>query len=468
MIPIIPAQDLEAYPSFATTWAHVTAELLETDGSSRRANEGRARARSWEGSVRGWHDFVPGREGGDGDGHRDRDRDRDGRREYGQQEEQAGEGDGSGETPSHAVHGGEENSSSPAGLEELFRAERVRRMKDGILREILSEVPYLDEDEGVVEGSRSSERSSRITVSIPLGTRLEEHQGIRNTDAGDEAVEHPSVAPYGQSKGGLPPRLPPRLRDLVLIISASVDGAGLDGQSGAAGQEEDLLSEDINLFRANILHIAEVVSLRVIAVESSLTAFADLALEREVDSRMGLSSLSSSLQVQVEKLNALRTNALPSSLARLASTLHSLRTLQRTLLHLQLTFLEKSKHGVLSRYNAARIVFLSTVAQTMALKTQVLVLEARREVVTSPETKQKMDLARARYQQMETEEREMDERIKTLEEVVGEYEGLDTGGRGAAGGEIMAKLGRRYGEIEAELETVKRDIEMLERGKGLK
>jgi hypothetical protein len=247
-----------------------------------------------------------------------------------------------------------------------------------------------------------------------------------------------------------------------LIISAYLDHTTPDSSVGV--REEDLLAEDIDLFRANILHIAHAVSSRITTLESSLSALSDIALQSDVDSsRESSSSLSSSLQVQIEKLNTLRTTALPSSLARLASTLHSLLSLQRTLLHLQITHLESSKHGVLSRYNGARVAFLSTVAQTMALKTQVLVLEARRDVDMAPETEEKRRLARTRFQQMEDEEREMDERLRVLEGVVGEYEGLDPGGKGAAGVEVMTKLGRRYVEIEAEMETVKSDIEMLER-----
>ncbi|EXJ54680.1 hypothetical protein A1O7_10021 [Cladophialophora yegresii CBS 114405] len=501
MIPIIRVQDLEAYPSFASTWAYITSSLLEADGSGKAANETRARARgrgrSWEGigrgRGRGWYGSGPAPAPGEGGGARQGEQDR--RRGDGQHEEtREGESDGSGSESgdggeegrratdaqeedrdgesddtrgphSHAVRDGEENWSLPsssAGLEELLLAVRARRMRDGILREILSEVAYLDEDEGVEEGSRS-EKSSRIPVPAPVGTRLEYDQDNTNTDAGDESVKAASSATHGQGKGGLSVRLPTRLRDLALIISAYLDAAaGLDGRS-ESGEDEDLLSEDIDLFRASISNIAEVVSLRAIASESSLSALSQLASERDVDSHLGLSSLFSSLRVQVEKLNALRTNALPSSLARLASTLHSLLTLQRTLLHLQLRYLETSKHGVLSRYNGARVAFLSTVAQTMALKTQVLVLEAWMKLDMSPETEEKRALARARSQQMEKEEREINERIKTLEGVVGEYEALDPGGRGAAGGEIMAKLGRRYGEIEAEMETVKRDIDMLER-----
>jgi hypothetical protein len=328
-------------------------------------------------------------------------------------------------------------------------------MKDGILREILSEVAYLG-DEGAETGR--VEMSSRIPIPIPItgGTTAQDRDINITNDEGDELLRIPSSA-VDRDKG-----LPLRLRDLVLIISAYLDHTTPDSSVGV--REEDPLAEDIDLFRANILHIARAVSSRVTTLESSLCALSDLALQSDVDSRReSSSSLSSSLQVQVEKLNTVRTAALPSSLARLASTLHSLLSLQRTLLHLQITHLESSKHGVLSRYNGARVAFLSTVAQTMALKTQVLVLEARREVDMAPETEEKKRLARTRFQQMEDEEREMDGRLRVLEGVVGEYEELDPGGKGAAGVEVMTKLGRRYAEIEAEMETVKSDIEMLER-----
>ncbi|KIW62344.1 hypothetical protein PV04_10525 [Phialophora macrospora] len=447
MIPVIPAQDLEAYPSFAAAWAHITGQLLEADGSSRRANE--ARARNWGLKVR------RARVGGGGG--RGSELGTKPRLEEENDDDDEGEGDDDdGEAASQTVRDGEEKRSS-SGLEEVLRAVRVRGMKDGILREILSEVAYL-EDEGAEPGR--IEQSSRIPIPVltHVATTGQDrgNNTVTNKDAGDEALRDPTSATNRDI------RLLPRLRDLVLIISAYLDATTTPVDLVGARQEE-LLAEDIELFRANILHIAAVVSSRVTALESSLSALADLAPGCDVASRRVPSSLSSSLQVQVEKLNTLRTTALPSSLTRLASTLHSLLSLQRTLLHLQITHLESSKHGVLSRYDGARVAFLSTVAQTMALKTQVLVLGVRREVDMTPETEEKRGFARARFQQMEKEERELDERLRVLEGVVDEYERLDPGGKGAAGIEVMTKLGRRYGEIEAEMETVKRDIEMLER-----
>ncbi|KIW22438.1 uncharacterized protein PV07_12323 [Cladophialophora immunda] len=287
--------------------------------------------------------------------------------------------------------------------------------------------------------------------------------------------------------------LPQSVGELVRVVSAylhvSLEGSGdlfpssnesdtrqlaftqENGGTEEDEKEEGLLYEDILRFKANIAPIANAVSSRLVELESSLCVLSNIALDHSDDNedeeygraegmqgRMRPSqSLHESIQAQLSHLSDLRDTLLPSSLTTLNTTLQHLLTLQRHLLQLQIQHLETSKHGVLSRYTMSKIAFLDTVAQAMALKVQVLVLEARREFQFSPEVERKKEVIREKMAEVEKEEDELDERIRLLDGVLAEYEAVDPGTG------IMGKLGVRYKEIEEEMEGVKRDIEKLQR-----
>ena len=260
-----------------------------------------------------------------------------------------------------------------------------------------------------------------------------------------------------------------RIRDLILLVSTYLD-VHFNPSLGRALpiEQEELLAEDLGMFKSNISIVAGALSSQLVTLEKSLCKLSNIALHGTGDDASAIttppySSLLTNLQQQSLHLHNLHTKTLPFSLTTLHSTLHTLLILQRQLLHLQLQHLETSHHGVLSRYYTSKLVFLKTVAQTMALKSQVVVLEARQELELSPEAEKRKAIMREQLETTERGEEGLDERIKILEGAVREYETLDAGGRKGEGGDILRKLGQRYGEIEVEMEKVRIDIEMLER-----
>ncbi|KIX96249.1 uncharacterized protein Z520_08027 [Fonsecaea multimorphosa CBS 102226] len=413
MVPLIAAADLDANPAFARLWEFVTRELVAEDASS--LGKERERERNWRwratrktGGRRSRRGKVDGR---------DQERDDD----EGDEEEDEEEDDGDGKGNKK-----EKRQSSDLSLDQHLHALRVARAKRRILCDVLDDAgAYFD-----VSAVSQSQSQDKMT---------------------------PEADP-SQSLG-----------ELVRVIAAylHVNLIGVGSLLGEGGEdEEDLLYEDILRFKANIDPIANAVSSRLVEIESSLCALSNIALEHSdgsederearAQSNMG-HSLSGSIQTQLSRLSDLRDNLLPSSLTTLSTNLQQLLTLQRQLLQLQIQHLETSKHGVLSRYTMSNIAFLDTVAQTMALKAQVLLLEARIEVECSPQAERRREVIREKMVEVEKEDAELDDRISVLEGVLAEYEAADPDGT------VMPRLGRRYKEIEEEMEGVKRDIEMLQR-----
>ncbi len=450
MIPLVAPETLETNPMFAKLWKHVTTQLLDEDGSTRRVNEQRIRAwqrervekqrrRRASESV-----GVPVNEDTDGE-----------------DESWIGE-------KGHDVR---KEKDLPE-FEEVLHAVRVGKMKHEILREVLMEVSYLDDDAKLIGGELERTTQGHSQSRVPVRAKVEaDLKDFTNTEfAGDEDKQHSiSATEKGAQESIQEAKNLGGLRDLILIISAYIDASTAGRLSE---DEEELLAENIRCFKANMPTIAAMVSSRLDHIKISLSNLASLTLEdsHSQDSlQSSTASLSETLHTLQTSLRDLRTTTLPESLTRLATTLQSLLTLQRTLLHLKLAHLETSKHGILSRHHASKIAFLSTVAQTMALKTQVMVLEARREVIMSPAADKRRRAINKKMREMQEQERDMDERIRVLEGVMGEYAALDRGERGSGEGEgfeIMKKLGRRYGEIEEEIGVVRQDIEMLERKRG--
>ncbi|OAP55349.1 hypothetical protein AYL99_10322 [Fonsecaea erecta] len=538
VIPLLAPSELDAHPAFARLWEHVTREVLAQDASSRREERDRerrwwasrrARRAAPRGSRRGEIDgeeelsFVDGRGqwagggggGGGGDG-----------AVWGYQElrrelepDEEGDDDDDDEYEDADVTeddaGKQEERPSPRlslSLDQHLHALRVARTKRRILRDVLDHVAYLDlsvtgqshargqdDDEGHPEASesyhpygaeirsRSQSQNGLLSPASTYTTAPVEMAGGTKTGMSDvtnqgldvqaQVARREGHGTRGKTDNVSRDRLPPSLGELVRVIAAylhgKTDGAG--ALSSAVTQEEEgLLDQDILRFKMNISPIADVVSSRLVELESSLCALSDIAREHgdgngsededetKVPGTMGHTSvtqgLDESVQAQLSRLSELRDTLLPSSLAALSTTLQQLLTLQRQLLQLQIQHLETSKHGVLSRYTLSKIAFLDTVAQAMALKAQVLVLEARKELELSPQAQKRREAMREKMAVVAKEEAQLDDRIRLLEGVLAEY---DEAGEHGAG--IMSKLGRRYKEIEEETEAVRRDIEMLQR-----
>ena len=435
MIPLLPIEDLDANPAFSKIWKYTTTTLLENDGSSRRENE--CRLENWRARsiVRGDAEDGSSTAGvGDGEMH---------------------EGDSFlSDEFSYAKEDGQQNGGKKSSLEEALQEVRVERMKKQILCEVLAEVAYLS-DEEKDNAPTEEQKKSRIPITSKSGTL----QDTTNALAGDEASEEATSTELKMEDARQQTQKLFTLRDLLLIISAYLDASLNDPSTKSILlEEEELLSEDIDRFKANIQTIADSVSSRLIDVESSLCELSNLALAHlnPASQPSPRSCLSESIQSQQIHLFGLRST-LPKSLTAMHTTLQQLLTLTQTLLNHNLRHLEVTKHGILSRHQMSKIAFLDTVAQTMALKTQLLVLEARRDGEMSPEAEQRRPVLRQRMERIELEEREVDERARILEGVLGEYEAVDPGGR------IMRKLGQRYKDIEKEMEGLRSGIGLLQR-----
>ncbi|OAL39266.1 hypothetical protein AYO20_01584 [Fonsecaea nubica] len=415
----------------------------------------------------------------------------------------------------------EKHQQKPLSLDQQLHALRVARVKRRILRDVLDGVACLNLSVGQSHGDaseshlrspgaeppRSHQRGeNRIPVPAATGVTTAPYAGAGGPNAEMADVTNQTSNLQGQTMtanssltrgktDNVVTDIPPDLGELVRVIAAylhlMLDGSGSPFSSSSSDdvhsrqrgvreqqgmrkddkEEEGLLYEDIVRFKMNIGTIADAVSSRLVELESSLCALSDIALENghgEEDEGVGRSksaqgrlrvswNLRESVQTQLSHLSDLRENVLPSSLTTLTATLQQLLTLQRQLLQLQIQHLETSKHGVLSRYTMSKIAFLDTVAQAMALKAQVLVLEARKEFEFSPEAERRKEVIGKKMAEVQKEEDELDNRIGSLESVLAEYEAIDPGAS------IMGRLGKRYKEIEEEMEGVRKDIEMLQR-----
>ncbi|KAH0848881.1 hypothetical protein AYO21_09551 [Fonsecaea monophora] len=421
----------------------------------------------------------------------------------------------------------EKHQQKPLILDQQLHSLRVARVKRRILRDVLDDVACLDPSAGQshseaseshlrspgAEPPRSHQRSeSRIPVSAATGVTTAPYAGAGgpNAEMADvtnqisnlqgQTAEANSSLTSGKTDNVVTERspgksIPPDLGELVRVIAAylhlMLDGSGSPFSSSSSDEvhsrqrglrekqdirkddklEKGLLYDDMLRFKMNIGPIADAVSSRLVELESSLCVLSDIALENEygeededksrarrTQGRLRVSQdLRESVQTQLSHLSDLRENVLPSSLTTLTATLQQLLTLQRQLLQLQVQYLEASKHGVLSRYTMSKIAFLDTVAQAMALKAQVLVLEARKDFEFSPEAERRKEVIRKKMAEVQKEEDELDNRIGSLESVLAEYEAIDPGAS------IMGRLGKRYEEIEEDMEVVRKDIEMLQR-----
>jgi hypothetical protein len=427
MIPPLPADVLGDNPAFAEVWKQVTGKLLDGDGASLRSS--RERLARW--SERELE-----------------------KRRLTAQKGVRGDGDDSllGNTTEHqALHeeardqhvnhnGAEgtedegEETQSPD-FEDEVRKARVQKMKRAVLWAVLDQVPYTSAHQ---QSARSTQGAVQSKVPISM-SRAEANTALR-----------PSLDLEKTE-------IPAHLRETISIISTYLKSSS-SGRFISA-EDEELLAEDIELFTTNIATIAAAVSSQLFDLHSqlmSLTSNMTLLAEESSHSRSSpLGGLLETVQSQLSIVADLRTKRLPNTLATLTATLQNLHGTQRQLLHEQLQYLESSKHGVISRYSASKVEFLATVAQAMALKTRVLVLEKLKETEETTNAQDHRSLIRDRMKSLEQEETQLDQRTKVLREVLEEYE--------AEGSGLLEKLGARYEEIEKEMQTASKDIERLGR-----
>jgi gas vesicle protein len=246
--------------------------------------------------------------------------------------------------------------------------------------------------------------------------------------------------------------------------------------------KRDLLSEDVTVFRENIPAIATQVGRRLVEIERGLGEMSRLAIAMTVTTRdtngdrqdhhhtqtsidappppPPTTTLVESLRLCRDRRTSLRSS-LPPRLSDLSNTLTRLLSLQRDQLASAIRSLEATKHGTVSRHVQARSAFFATVARAMDLKTRLVLLEERGRVENSDAVKTKRATVREKMRQIVREDAEVSARLDDLRRVVGEYDAVEHTVGHSRG--VMTRLGKRYGEIEKEMDTVKSDIEKLQR-----
>ena len=252
--------------------------------------------------------------------------------------------------------------------------------------------------------------------------------------------------------------VPDDLRDLVLVVAGYIcDSGGLS----VSEEEHELMREDVQAFKVRIGDVARELGRDLREEYETLNSIANAApdglqMHDTKRSRITARDSSASLESITDDLKStianLRSHVIPA--AQYSSTTALTSLLQSQSQHLQhlIRNLEQRTHGAEARHVIARAQFLSTVAQGLEAKTKVTYLERRRDVY-SLEMREGL---KKRMRELDEEERGVEERKMMLEGTLEEYEDV--------GGEVMRALGRRYAEIEREVEEVRGDIEGL-RGK---
>jgi hypothetical protein len=313
--------------------------------------------------------------------------------------------------------------------------------------------------------------------------------------------------------------MPNDLRDLLLVVSAYLEVAGSSTDPDPVGW----LADDVRQFKGDVNVIARAVGGRMDAIRGQLWDVAKVGEDEDghedaikdgpasIESRQKkppslppsspwfakhpfqnrprsttqlqpqpqsqppstspTRPLLDTLTRQVDHLSTLRSVTLPSRLVELQTTLDDHLSQGRHLLARQVKTLESAKHGVASRHLLGRTAFLAAVAEAMALKTKVLVLEAR--AVQNEDGK--ANLVKQKLARLQTEGRKLDDTLRQLQTVVGEYEraGVEvdhpnsnrksTDDQSSKSVRVMTTLGHRYAQIDDDIDAVRADIRRLER-----
>jgi hypothetical protein len=455
MIPLLSQDDLDGNPAFSKLWEHIITAHLESDGSTRRKDV--SRIQDWQ-NARNLR--LPGTAGS---------------------LPQARPSESPSAVDLHPDHGGslldkldslelhddpddcaneQKAKPLPPSFEVHLRALRVARMRRRILKDVLGEVAYLPNGSSD-DGEESEAVRSRIPVASTTSPDVLDHGESTGSFPSHGQDDFQAIIAKPQGGRSTTPDLG-ILRDTILITSNYIDALA-EGKSFSQ-QEHNLLADDIAHFKQNISTIATTVSNHLTATETSLLNLCNVPPPDPSPAAL----LSESVTAHQEHQNSLATK-ISSAMTTLHQIFSHLTTLQNTLLSLTLQSLEVSKHGILARHRASKLKFLTSFVEAMELKTRVLVLEARVRTETHPDTVARKEGVKTELRKLEEDTRRVEERRKLLEDVLGEYERLTVdevrsdGGVRNAGLEVMRTLGKRYGEIEKEMLSVKDDIERLDK-----
>ncbi|KEF55320.1 uncharacterized protein A1O9_08974, partial [Exophiala aquamarina CBS 119918] len=343
-----------------------------------------------------------------------------------------------------------------ATFEQQLREIRIGRIKLELLRSTLQDLPY--------HHVELKPESQNLTC---LASRR--HPTILEDETMNGMISDHSTLPAPAKAQDRDQQISSHTGDLLALITAYLNlGDETNGTNQLAFEDAELLADEISRFKTDITAISSAVSTRLLALESSLISLASLtAVESSSppapttqlvciqDSNGQTGSLISTLTPQTTHLSQLRGSALPNCLATLTQNLHAILRSQAHQLQSSLLRLESSKHGVQSRHAQSRAAFLATVAATMDLKAQVLVLE--KQIVVDAGGQETREWVKMKLDALTDQESGLEDRIMELSGVLAEYEAVDPELR------VLKRLGARYREVEGEMDLVKRDIERLER-----
>ncbi|KIW13961.1 hypothetical protein PV08_06742 [Exophiala spinifera] len=509
MIPPLSEAALDANPAFARLWSYVTEEILEDDGSRRIVNQ--ERTKEWRRAFAeksGKRDAARGRARrrrvvavvGGGSVRRVTDDDQevqsdsrqeveietdvevDGTDEDEEDEALSGSRDGSlmqnKEKEKKKTKTKTKTKKNDFSLEEMLHETRVEKMRMQVLMDVLRDVAYSDASPlGPGDSAEEEENTTRSCGTTQPHPHPHPHTGTTNaTSSGNTNAK--------------------AVKDNLLVMTAYMD-TERRGSSGHPSRpqhgryahhdpslpqlsraERELLSEDTAVFRENIPAIAKQVGRRLVEVERGLgemsrllSATTNTANTTNTTPAPTSTALVDSLRHCQHYRNLLRSSLSPR-LGDLSTALVRLLSLQREQLSGAIRTLEAAKHGTVSRHAHARTAFFATVARAMALKTRLVLLEERSRVENSDAVKAKRAHAREMMSQLDREDRDVTARIEDLKRIVSEYDAVDSQqtaagdrveGKGGGGG-VMTRLGKRYGEIEEEMDILRSDIEKLQLG----
>ena len=243
--------------------------------------------------------------------------------------------------------------------------------------------------------------------------------------------------------------LPSDLQDVVLVVASYIADAA---KLGLSDDEHQLMRDDVAAFQERLEEVTSALLVHLKDQGRVITSIASEAVSSQQSqtlTRTDSKDLSLLIGSQVSHSQQLKDHDLPKLLRETTNSLINLLTAQSDHLQLLIRHLEQRKHGSDARHLTAHAQFLSTVARGLEAKTKVTYLERRRDLY-SPDLRQALsEQSRA----LDEEDVDLRERTNELDIALREYE--------EAGGEVMSTLGKKYGDLEREIEEVKSDINQL-------
>ncbi|RMZ82510.1 hypothetical protein DV737_g1975, partial [Chaetothyriales sp. CBS 132003] len=154
---------------------------------------------------------------------------------------------------------------------------------------------------------------------------------------------------------------------------------------------------------------------------------------------------------QFNRVRDLQTQQIPQARYGVTNSAVGLLRAQAQEAEWLVRWLEQRRHGAQGRYVGGRARWLAGVARGMAAKAKVGYLEGWRDGDGEGDEGWQQKV-RQKMGQLQEEEEELVLRESELSEALAEYAGDE---------EMMQQLGKRYAEIESEIDQVKADVERL-------